>query len=90
MEFRSSHYGHELSPAHLRITEKTQDEVRSNLEFKVSQEVTTRKLRKMLTPSKKKRRHNLLTKKDVTNVAKKLGLNFNGQLHEDDPTSIDM
>lgn len=90
VEYRSSHYGHEFNPCHLRIPEKTQEEVRFNLEFGVSREVTTRKLRKILTPSKKKRRHNIITNKDVTNIAKNFALNFKGQLHENDPTSIDM
>lgn len=89
VNFTSSHYGHDLNPAHLQLSKQTYQVVAQHLVLGVPREKVTRNVAKVLTPSKKKHRYNLISNKDVDNIASKFNLN-KGQYHENDPESIEI
>lgn len=90
VDFTYTHFGHDLEPKHLRIPEETQELIRSRLQLGIPKETVNREVRKQYTPSKTLRRSNILTLPDVRNIARKFQIDFEGQLHTDDPVSIDL
>lgn len=90
VEFTYTHVGHENKPAHLRLTESTQQIVRDQLQVGIPEKKVTRETRKVFTPSKKLHRANLLTLQDVRNVSRKFQIDFNGKYSTSDSVSIDM
>lgn len=90
VEFTYTHAGHDLQPEHLRLTQETQELIRGKLQLVIPEKKVARETRKIYTPSKKKRRSNILTFQDVRNVAAKYQINFEGRYSAEDPDSIDI
>ena len=90
VDFTYTHFGHDLEAKHLRMTEETQETIRSQLQLGIPKEIVNRNVRKHYTPRKTLRRSNLLTLPDVRNTARKFRIDFEGQLHSDDPVGIDL
>lgn len=88
--FVSSHHGHELDPAHVGLTGQLYEEIARDLAKGVPKERVCRDVGEKRTPSKKDHRYNLITKKDIDNIANKFQLNEDGRYHEDDVLSVDI
>ena len=90
VKFTSSHHGHELDPAHVGLTSQTYEAVAQDLSKGVPKEIVCRDVGEKETPTKKTHRYNLISLKDVKNIANKFTLNDDGRYHEDDTISIDI
>lgn len=88
--FTSSHHGHELNPSLVGLTTQTYEDIAQDLSKCVPKDIVCRDVGEKQTPTKKVHRYNLITMKDVANIANKFQLNEDGRYHEDDTRSIDM
>ena len=90
VEFTYTHVGHDFQPKHLRLTQETHELIRDKLQLGIPEKIVDPETRKIYTPSKKKRRSNILIFQDVRNVSAKYQINFEGRHSAEDPDSIDI
>ena len=86
MELHSTHYGHELSLGHLRLSDSERVAIAGKLADGVDFQHILDNIRDSL--GKEFQRIHLLTRKDITNIEKTFGLKV-AQRHADDATSVE-
>jgi hypothetical protein len=84
------HVGHENEGKHLRIDKESRARIAKELTDGVKASVICKKARKEVTPTKTIRRTNLMTTKDVRNIANSFNLVKSGKGHTEDPSHVDL